>query len=577
MHRFVVEIPPHSKYHLAFPIHLFQKEMKITNNQHNQRLHIFKITPTLSAVNNMLQSTLSRTCRHPFSTAAAAAIAANSVPAASVPSSFTIQPPIKPWPRRLTPSNLASIIRRQHDPNLSLEIFHFAETHHPSLSHAPQPLLALSLKLSRARLFPSLLTRPPRPLPEPPLVAAIRALGLAAKPLSALRLFLRFQPLSVRSLNALLNALVQNNRHRLALSLFNASLKKFRILPNVVSCNILLKALCKTPHLHAAVRVFDQMSLMGLVPNVVSYTTVLGGYARSGDMDSAVRVFRQILDRGWTPDASAYTVFMSGFCRTGKLLDAIRVMDEMEENGVYPTEVTYCVIIEAFCKARKAGEAVNLLQDMLAKGFVPPAPLLCKVVDLLCEEGSVERACEVWRGVVRAGFRVGGEVVSTIVHWLCKKGEVAEARRVFDELERGEVASLLTYNTLIAGLCERGELCEAGRLWDDMVEKGRVPNAFTYNVLIKGFCGVGDVKEGVRVLEEMVESGCLPNKSTFLILVDGISRSGGMNEEIEKVVSMATKTVGVDGDLWGLLLRHVVGNLDGNAAQLDRILTENVV
>ncbi|TKY66035.1 Pentatricopeptide repeat-containing protein mitochondrial [Spatholobus suberectus] len=530
----------------------------------------------------MLQSTLFRSSQRlvrPFSSAAAAAIAANTVPAAPVPSSFTLQPPIKPWPRRLTPPLLTSLITRQHDPDLSLQIFHYAQLHHPALSHAPQPLHALSLKLSRARRFPlleSLLLRLPFPPGDPTLAAAIRALGLAGKPRSALRLFLRFRPPGVRSLNALLNALVRNERHRLAHAVFKNSKHKFGVVPNVVSYNILLKALCKRNEVDAAVRVLDEMRYAGVVPNVVSYTTVLGGYAWRGDVDSAVRVFGEILDRGWVPDASAYTVLMSGFCRVGRLGDAIRVMDEMEENKVEPSEVTYCVMIEAYCKGRKAGEAANLLDEMVAKGFVPSSGLCCKVVDLLCEEGGVGRACEVWRGVVGKGCRVGGAVVSTIVHWLCKEGKVVEALGVFEELERGEVASLLTYNTLIAGMCERGELCEAGRLWDDMVEKGRVPNAFTYNVLIKGFCEVGDVKEGIRVLEEMVESGCLPNKSTYSILADGVSLSGGKKGEIDKVVLLAMKT-GVDGELWDLFLKHVVGNLDGNAAELDRILIENAV
>ena len=34
---------------------------------------------------------------------------------------------------------------------------------------------------------------------------------------------------------------------------------------------------------------------------------------------------------------------------------------------------------------------------------------------------------------------------------------------------------------------------------------------------------------------------------------------------------------GVDGELWDLFLKLVVDNLDGNAAELDRILTENLV
>ncbi|KAK7339634.1 hypothetical protein VNO77_20312 [Canavalia gladiata] len=536
----------------------------------------------------MLQSMLSYTSRRrlphllPFSTATAAAIAANAVPAPTLPESYTVQPPIKPWPHRLTPKLLASLITRQHNPDLSLQIFNHAEAHHPNLSHSPEALQAIFLKLSRARRFPqieSLLTRL-SPCGEDQLLTVIRGYGLAGKPESSLRTFLKFESLgvrpSVRSLNVLLNALVQNKRYRLVHLVFKSCKDRFGVLPNVVSCNILLKALCKRNEVDVAVRILDEMPAMGVVPNVVSYTTVLGGYVWKGDMNSAVRVFEEILDRGWVPDATTYTVLMNGFCRVGRLVDAIRVMDEMEENGIQPTEVTYGVMIEAYCKGRKFGEAVNLLEDMIGKGYVPSSVLCCKVVDLLCEEGNVEKACEVWRRLLRKNCQLDGAVVSTIVHWLCKEGKVLEARSMFDELERGSVASLLTYNTLIAGMCERGELCEVGRLWDDMVEKGRAPNAFTYNVLIKGFCKVGNVKEGIRVLEEMLEGGCLPSKSTYSILIDGLYHSGGMKGEIDKVVSLAMMA-GVDGDLWDLFVKHVAGNLDGNAAELDRILIENAV
>ncbi|RHN55373.1 putative pentatricopeptide [Medicago truncatula] len=302
---------------------------------------------------------------------------------------------------------------------------------------------------------------------------------------------------------------------------------------------------------------------MGLVPNVVSYTTVLGGFVWRGDMDGAMKVFREVLDRGWSPDVTSYTVLVDGFCRLGKLVDAIRVMDVMEENGVEPNE--------------KSGEAVNLIEDMIAKDLVVGSELCCKVVDVLCEEGNVEKACEVWRMVSRKNCGLNGAVVvSTLTHWLCKKGKVLEARNMFDEFGKGLVASLLTYNTLIAGLCEGGKLCEAARLWDEMVEKGVAPNAFTYNMLIKGFCKVRNAKEGIRVLEEMLENRCFPNKSTYTILIDGILLSGGMKQEINKVVSLAMST-GVDADLWNIFVKPVVGNDDGGAAELDRILLENAL
>lgn len=57
-------------------------------------------------------------------------------------------------------------------------------------------------------------------------------------------------------------------------------------MPNVVSCNILLKALCKMNEVDVAVRVLDEMRYMSVVPNVVSYTTVLGGFAQRGVLTS---------------------------------------------------------------------------------------------------------------------------------------------------------------------------------------------------------------------------------------------------------------------------------------------------
>ncbi|CAL5192089.1 unnamed protein product [Lathyrus oleraceus] len=529
---------------------------------------------------------------HPFSTSIAAAIAANTTTAPSLPESYRVQPPIKPWPHRLNPKLLSSLISRQHDPHLSLQIFYHAQHHHrPPFSHNPQTYQAIFLKLSRFRCFreiESILTtlrRSPQQFihccGEEPLITVIRGYGLAGKPLRALKTFMRIksfgiQP-SVRSLNALLNSLVQNKRYRLAFLLFKNSRDRFGVLPNVVSCNILLKALCKGNEVEVAVRVLDEMPGMGLVPNVVSYTTVLGGYVWRGDMDGAMRVFREILDRGWDPDVTSYTVLVDGFCRLGKLVDAIRVMDIMEENGVEPNEVTYGVMIQAYCKEKKSGEAVNLIVDMLEKDCVPGSELCCNVVDLLCEEGNVERACEVWRMVSRKDCSLDSAViVSTLIHWLYKKGKVLEARNVFDEFGKESAVSLLTYNTLIAGLCEGGKLCDAAKLWDDMVEKGVAANAFTYNMLIKGFCKDGNAKEGIRILEEMLENGCLPNKSTYLILIDGLLLSGGMQQEINKVVSLAMST-GVDADLWNHFVKSIVGNVDYGAAELDKILLENAV
>ncbi|KAK9165434.1 hypothetical protein Scep_000625 [Stephania cephalantha] len=502
--------------------------------------------------------------------------------------SYTVAPPIKPWPIRLHPKRLVSMIKLQQNLDLALQIFHHAGNFHPGFSHNYDTYHAMIEKLARARAFDPMetlmsdLRRSKIKCGENLFVTVIRNYGIASRPKSAIRTFVRVRDFgvdrSVRSFNTLLNALIQNKKFDLVHLLFKNCRDKFGIIPNVFTCNILIKALCKKNDLERAIRVLDEMPAMGMVANAVTYTTVLGGYCWRGDMEGAKKVFDEILDRGWVPDATTYTVLMDGYCKQGRLMDAVKVMDDMEENGVDANDVTYGVMIEAFCKEKKCGEAMNLLNDMLEKKYVPSSSLCCKVIDVLCEGGKVEEACDLWKKLLRKNCTPDNAISSALIYWLCKKGKVREARKLFDEFEKGSIPSILTYNTLIEGMCEKGELQEAGRLWDDMVEKGCVPNVFTYNMLINGFCKAGKASEGIRILEEMLEKECYPNKFTYLLLIEGLRRSG-KEEDVLKVLEMSTSRGKqlLDVDSWEVFVTNVGGISESWKPVLESVMTNTAI
>ncbi|WZZ79701.1 LOW QUALITY PROTEIN: hypothetical protein YC2023_100273 [Brassica napus] len=51
--------------------------------------------------------------------------------------------------------------------------------------------------------------------------------------------------------------------------------ESFGITPNIFTCNLLVKALCKKNDVESAYKVLDEIPEMGLVPNLVTYTTIL--------------------------------------------------------------------------------------------------------------------------------------------------------------------------------------------------------------------------------------------------------------------------------------------------------------
>ncbi|CAD6340469.1 unnamed protein product [Miscanthus lutarioriparius] len=393
------------------------------------------------------------------------------LPASLPESGYNVTPPVQPWPRRLTARSFSVSSSALPRPSTRSS---------PSATRSSTPRLRCRPRSpSSPRRSPASPTPTPAPAPRPatcpPVLSLLRASRLpvfsdrpflpllrALRPLPSLRLFLSLPSFnsrpSTRSFNALLHSLVSARRLRLAAALFRAAPTKLYITPNLVSCNILLKGLVGVGDLDVALKVLDEMSGWGIVPDVVTYTTVLTAYCAKGDLEGAQQLFDDIIASGRRPDATMYTVLIDGYCQRGKLQDAARIMDEMEAVGVQPNE-----------------------------------------------DGKAGEANEIWRQMVRKNVPPDNTVVSTLIYWLCKNGMIQEARKLFDELERGFVPSLLTYNSLIVGLCENGELQEAGRVWDDMVEQ----------------CGKSN--EGYALFKEMMAKGCTPSKSLYQALVDSLS------------------------------------------------------
>ncbi|KAH7521260.1 hypothetical protein FEM48_Zijuj07G0014200 [Ziziphus jujuba var. spinosa] len=347
-------------------------------------------------------------------------------PSTSVPYPLNhiLTPPIKPWPQHLCPKRLVSMITSQQNLDLALQIFHYARNFHPGFSRQPKLLLKTFLCIE----------------------------------------YFSVQR-SVRSLNTFLNALVQNKRYVLVLLVFVNCKKRFSVVPNLFTCNILIKALCNSNNIGGALKLLDEMPAMGMVPNMVTYTIIMGGYVSRGDMVGAKRVFTEILDRGLLPDAFAYTILMVGYIKRGRLADAIKVMDEMDENGIDPNDVTYGVMIEAYCKENKSGKALNLLDDMLEKKYIPSSALCCKVIDVLCNQGKVEDACVLWKRLLKKNCTPDSAITSTIIHWLCKQGKIREARKLFDQFEKGPIPAGLTYNIPIQECVRKGSCVR----WSDPV------------------------------------------------------------------------------------------------------------
>ncbi|KAM1974736.1 hypothetical protein ACFX15_039594 [Malus domestica] len=309
-------------------------------------------------------------------------------------------------------------------------------------------------------------------------ITLIRNFGVLGRPKLAFKAFLDVLNFGVqrsaKALNALLNYLVQNNEFSFVHSVLKNCGQRFEVRPNLSTCNILIKALCKKNDVETALKVLDEMPAMGFVPNMVTYTTIIGWYVSRGLMD--------------------------GFVKQGKLVDAVKVMDDMEENKVGANEVTYGVMVEAYCKDKKSCEAVILLSDMIAKGYIPSLALCCKW-------GSYVRKGRLWNDMVEKGCAPNSFTYSMLIKGFCKIGKPDEGIKILEEMmDKGCLPNKSTYNMLIEGLCDLGAEAEVTEVVSMEMSSGGT-NIASWDLYVTRFVSDLDTRESLmdKMLVENVQ------------------------------------------------------------------------
>ncbi|KVH89020.1 hypothetical protein Ccrd_009011, partial [Cynara cardunculus var. scolymus] len=364
--------------------------------------------------------------------------------------SYTVTPPIKPWPQRLHPKRLVSIITSQQNLDLALQIFYHAGNYHPGFEHNYQTYHSIIHKLARARAFQPLETllsqlhKSGIKCGENLFIDVLRNYGLASRPKDSLRTFLRIKDfgvtVSVRSLNTLLNVLIQNRKYRLVHALFRNSREKFNIIPNVFTCNILLKAFCN-----------------------------------NGDIEA--------------------------FCKEKKTGEALNLLDDMLEKKYVPTSALCCRLIDVLCENGKVEDACDLWKKLLRKNCTPDNSISTTLIHWLCKKAKIREARKLFDEFEKSSIP-NVLTYNTLIAGMCEMGELCEAGRLWDDMvEKGCVPNAFTYNMLIKGFCRAGNAEEGMKILEEMLEKRCLPNKSTYSILLMGLCDSGDERNVMKVLD----------------------------------------------------------------------------
>ncbi|CAJ1936290.1 unnamed protein product [Sphenostylis stenocarpa] len=339
--------------------------------------------------------------------------------------------------------------------------------------------------------------------------------------------------------------------------------------PNVVTFNLMLKGFCKHGMMEDARGLVDTMKKAGHFVSLESYNVWLLGLVRNGELLEARLVLDEMAAKGIVPNIYTYNIMVDGLCRNHMLSDARGLMDVMISNGVYPDTVTYTTLLHGYCSKGKVFEAKHVLHEMIRNGCQPNTYTCNTLLHSLWKEGRTLEAEEMLQKMNEKCYQPDTVTCNIVVHGLSRNGELDKAMEIVSEMWTNGPTSLdkgnsfatlinsisnvsnclpdgITYTTLINGLCKVGRLEEAKKKFIEMLAKSLHPDSVTYDTFIWSFCREGKISSAFRVLKDMERNGCSKTLQTYNALILGLGNKKQIFEIYGLMDEMREKGISPD-------------------------------
>ncbi|GJN18848.1 hypothetical protein PR202_gb06053 [Eleusine coracana subsp. coracana] len=369
-------------------------------------------------------------------------------------------------------------------------------------------------------------------LPNHALNALLRALAAAGRVRAAASLFRSIPSPTPHSYNSLLAALLRRGRTRAAF------LRSRDANPDAATLNTLIHGLStasprpSAPALLKMFRFFPET--YAFVPDAISYNSLISALCRAGDLPTARKLFdgmRATKEREVSPNVVTYTTMIKAYCAKRLPDEALAVFNLMVADGVTPNRITYNTMVQGFCEAGR----MELVKEVFRMDtFKPDTCTFNTLMAVHCREGRIEDAMKVFDQMVQLRVRRDSASYSMVIRALCDCNKFDRAEELVDELLEKEVlkkrsncvALVAAYNPIFVYFCENRKAKKARILFGQLLDPRSKVDFTAFKTLILGHCKEGDFEEGYQLVLSMLKRDLVPDSECYIAVIDGFLQKG---------------------------------------------------
>ncbi|KAK9097525.1 hypothetical protein Sjap_023022 [Stephania japonica] len=368
--------------------------------------------------------------------------------------------------------------------------------------------------------------------------------------------------MDVVTCNVLIKALFMVGALEDALIIFQG-MPKMDLLADSITYFTVIDGLCRVGRIDEALEIFDASNRTAIIPSDACYNCIIRGLCGKGMVDMAIDLFVDLIEKASVPDTATYVMLMKSIFleRNGK--GVLMFLNKVEKLGLKSLPAVYNFSINFLCKNLCFGAAIDVYTMMRRRGCCISSKCYYSILKGLIVSGNELNFLAMLNAYIKDyGFldpRLSKLVVSYFckedidkaIHFLKTTGEHLHLQipvRVFEALTK-QGRSLDAYRLIaevINGLCRQGCLVEALRLFDSLEQIGVSPTYVTYGSLISTLSNEGYIQDAKQLFEKMIINGCTPNICIYNSLIDGYCKVGFLEEALKLLKNMEESFVGPD-------------------------------
>lgn len=237
-------------------------------------------------------------------------------------------------------------------------------------------------------------------------------------------------PRTVLSLNALLAASANSKKFDKVEELFRDLTVKLSIEPDVISYNILMKALCEMGSLDFALSVLDEMEEKGVEPDKITFNSLLDGLYGNGRFSDGEIIWERMMKKNISPDIRTYNIKLHGLASEKRTKEAVDLVEIMEIKGIKPDVYSLNALVKGFVNEGNLEEAKRSYEQIKKSDFDPDKVTFALLIPFACDKGDLDFAFELCKDIFNIKCRVNVQILQLAVNEMVNGSKIEEAKEI---------------------------------------------------------------------------------------------------------------------------------------------------